>query len=360
MKSAIKAGLLSDLTKFIQSLSSALSKAIDALGRMDYEVKDGKKTSDGGVEFTVITGSGDEFKATITPTKTEGILRADFSTKDGKKYHLDKVKDSKDAILKAFETAAGNLFDSDAIDDAINDDTGESIFNGSNIKVTLKKVTSAKSEDIRLCAITANCKACDAMAGLDAVLSDDAFVATLTAEPTSFEIIDEGAEFDVQPIENGFGIDGAYEKILESVYALYFDAQFIHWNYSGDNFNDIHSFTNDLVWTLNSIIDYLAEIQVEKQQSVKHPLTIICELCCEPEAIPTSGVSMTCDEVISQLIEEIENVADHLECFRCNFENDIQLQFNSWIRDLHQKSRFYLPGLKGRYQPNNVIPLNRP
>ena len=348
MKVEIKAGLLADITNFIKTLSKALMQAIDKIGSLDtgLKIEKGTKTDDGGITFDVTTPKGNKFTATFAPTDKANVLSAYFKSKNGKTYQIKQVKDTQEEYMKAFEQAANKLFGESSIIDVQESD--EDVELSTRIKVSLQKVVSAKDTDIRMCAITANCDVCDALASIDNVLADEDFINQLGEEPASFAIVDEGNEFDVQPIENDFDLGDAYISILQKVYQVMFDAQYIHWNYSGDNFNDIHSISNDIYWQCSSIIDFLSELKVENFSHANHPLSIVRELYADSDCGYVEPDVCDCESTINSLISSVSGLADTLDCYYCNFENDVQHTFDGWIRTLKQQAKFQLPGILGR------------
>ena len=120
-------------------------------------------------------------------------LKCDKRPLELDKKALQEVKKSKveDAIYFALKD--NNLIELDRIDDL------EESTASSHLDVSLSYIKS--SDEVNLSAIYANYDVGQAMEALQQIIDDDEFVATLTEEPQSFRITDEGDTYDIALID---------------------------------------------------------------------------------------------------------------------------------------------------------------
>lgn len=100
--------------------------------------------------------------------------------------------------------------------------------------------------------------------------------------------------------------------LLQIADCLKDDIQFIHWNVTGDQFYQLHTFTNDLVTKINGDIDFLAESM--RQLNVKVPNLGTIE-CCECYGDRFTNETFSASEAIPFLMNKIDLYCSKLEAF---------------------------------------------
>lgn len=219
----------------------------------------------------------------------------------------------------------------------VNDNVGmedDELFESTKIAVTLQRVSAGKEDTINLCAINAGTDVIKAMNILDQVLSDDTFVATITEEPKSFEIVDTEDAYDV---ENTDTVDTSktFEEMLRACVECYHNLECIHWAAKGKQFKEIHSLTESLLWDIRYNSDTIAEWCVEFTKEVPNVLSY--------QYTPLEGCDgFDFDSAVAAAKCQIDNYVKVLECYYVNVDHDVQSVMDNWIRDLKKKSNYVL------------------
>lgn len=331
---AIESGTLSNIKQFFSKISNAVVSGVDKLISWGVKISELDQSEEGQYSYTMETPSGNKINIQYVPVvNTDDTWNVTVKAVDSgrtQKYTMVKDTDLADAIIKAVK----KLF---------NEDMSQHDVDSSNrMTVTLKKVCASTGDTINLTSVTANYNATQVLDDLDAVVSDDSFVETLTEEPSSFEIVDTGDAFNVTPITDTVCIDNenvahSCIELLRAAFALYQNAQFIHWNAKGINFELLHNYTNDLYYTINWQIDTMAEWCVEYCGYAMHPAKFIS---CDNILENIDG--FTAEVGLQYLRGAIDEYIAALELYYCNFDKDIQAVLDGWIRDWKSKAHYKL------------------
>lgn len=342
MKKTVKAGPVMDTVK---SIVDALFRGLDrALSDVD---KIGTKKKEENIEEDGVQG-----KYLLYETADGSILEVKlFAVEEHPDYFIVRVRiDEDDSTAKESEkplrkdqvsnfiTNYAEEHDLGTLEEGIdvNDNVGmedDEVFQGTKISVTLQRVSAGNEDTINLCAINAS-NAVKAMSILEDVLSDDAFVATITAEPASFEITEADDEYDVQDTDT-VDTSRTFEEMLKACVECYHNLECIHWAAKGKKFHEIHSYTESLMWDVRYNIDTIAEWCVEFTK--KAPNVLAYQYT---PLDPSEGYDF--ESAMSAAKYQLDNYIKVLECYYVNVDHDVQSVMDNWIRDLKKKSNYVL------------------
>lgn len=332
----IKCGFIGDVANFIKALSSAISQGIDKLIDLGYEVKKSELTDDGGFLLHITTGSG-EHKFTIKCTPVPNRLKVfdmEFTSDNNKQWSKKNVKE-KD-FVKVAQEAALELFGEDSVAELLDDAGNDMLASSNSIQVTLKKVMSSTDCSIHLCAINANYAPGQVLSDLDTILSDDNFIAQITSEPISFDVIDTGDSFEVEERDDVSTAD-SYLHLLTAAWSLHSGLNYVRWNAAGEYMTNLRAFIENQIWAITSQIDYIAETCVAVSGSVPHPSTFQ-----NSECISTPLTSFTSKQGYQYVQSLLDNYIAAIECYYCNFPSDVQNLLDDWLREWKRQSKYFI------------------
>lgn len=343
MKKTVKAGPAMDLAK----------KALDVLFRgldramADLEDKGLEKKKEENIEEEGIKG-----KYLLYETANGQVLEVKlFGVEEHPDYYIVRVRIDEDEStakesekplkknqISKFITDYADANDLGTVEEGVdvNDNVGmekDDLFQSTKISVTLQRVSAGDEDTINLCAINAS-NAVKAMNMLDEILSDDEFVATITAEPASFEITENEDEYTVEDTDK-VDTSHTFEEMLKACVECYHNLQTIHWGARCHKFNDIHSFTESLMWDVKYQIDTIAEWCVEFTNKVPNVLTYQYT-----PLVAEDGFDF--DLAMSATKCQLDNYIKVLECFYVNLDHDVQSVMDNWIREFKKKSNYVL------------------
>lgn len=362
MKKTVKAGPILDYVK------GRFKKWLNSLGDI-FEVKKSEEIEEDGIVgqyFEFETGNGNTLQVKLFPSpakETDYIIRL---AHDGGKnvYESDKLV-SEDKLMQELtdycnkydlgtvdeedQTEGRNMSkkeankgmgeadledDIDAEDGSdVEDESQQATTSSNKIAVTLQRVSAGDEDTINLCAINAS-NAVKAMNMLDEILSDDEFVATITAEPASFEITETTDEYDVQNTDT-VDTSHTFEEMLKACVECYHNLECIHWAAKGKQFKEIHSLTESLLWDVKYNVDTIAEWCVEFTKKVPNVLSY--------QYTPLEGCDgFDFESAVAAAKGQIDNYIKVLECYYVNVEHDVQSVMDNWIRNLKKTSNYAL------------------
>lgn len=227
----------------------------------------------------------------------------------------------------------------------INDTTKEDneVNSAKKMKMTLKRVVGSKEDEIHLISITGNYDVAEMQNNIDTLLSDEAFVETVTEEPKTFEILDNGDDLDVQNCDDSCEIDynmcaiAAANEIINESYNILFDMQYIHWNAKGSDFQNIHSATDSMMWVIRDSIGTMAELISEYGGTARHPREIMD--CFEVNAtdIPVAG-----KDCLEYIRTRLDSYAKCLSFWSVNFTKDVQNIVLKWCRSAESNANYFI------------------
>lgn len=322
----IEAGILDKLKKMFNKLFGVFEKLADiGLKAVDYmDGEDGEK---------IVKLEGPEGAVVYVATKEEEndkftVRMYDDAGKKVKKEHVPATQMT--------ETI------SDILKDNWKFDISETTKASKTLNVRLKKIVS-KKETAVMCSCLCGTMAPTAINDALCVLAGDAdFVSSLPETDTTYTVTECGDEYDVCVCEDPSQLkdeDAQYNCIysmLSTLIAMKNRAQFIHWSYRGDGFNDIHSLTDNMRWRLDSHIDMLGELSIELTSKAPNLNSF-----CFGETDDCLGMC-TKNEVLEDLYKLCKNLICTLEMYMCNYPKDVQLMFESWIRDWSKDADYFI------------------
>lgn len=227
------------------------------------------------------------------------------------------------------------------IDDTAKEDN--EVNSTKKMKMTLRRVVCSKEDEIHLVSITGNYDVAEMQNNIDTLLSDEAFVETVTEEPKTFEIFDNGDDLDVQNCDDNGEIDyntcaiAAANEIINESYNILFDMQYIHWNAKGSNFQDIHNATDSMTWSIRDAIDTMSELISEYGGTARHPREIMDCFEIHSADIPVAG-----DECLEYIRESLEHYAKCLAFWSVNFTKDVQNIVLQWCRSAESNANYFI------------------
>lgn len=350
----VEAGILKNVLNAIKSISE---KLFNYLGASDIEKshttideKSVKKKSDGVYTFKASYVEQANKSAPIPYTLTIQLAEGDDKS---------TLKDNNTIIPKMEVTA--NLNDVTVKETATNvkvkdmwataeklllsglDDETKLAFgikSSKSMQVTLQRITSAKETSIKLTAIKASYDLTEAYTDLDALL-DTELVDNITEEPISFEIVDCGDDYDINPIDiemKDFRIYSV-QNLLCAAVQFYMDIQLLHWECA--RVARLFYMTGNMLYDAAQWVDKLGLWLIELTNSVYRMPS--CQPVVEGD-FDLSGEHSPCIEFTGEQI--IYPVFDKIICaIENNYPNlatDMQQELNYWMRTLKNVRDFEL------------------
>lgn len=235
---------------------------------------------------------------------------------------LMREEDSEEEDTDSDETI--DLSDED-LEEALNEDINETAAS-SKIRVTLRKVTSAKEPYADLIAISASTPSLAPAAALNmlrAVVSDDEFFDQLDETDQSFEITDEGEDYDVQEIAEVDTSD-TIQQIFSAVWGLMQVAQKIHWSVNMEDNPSLDVIATDIQWRTRDILE-----------TTGRWLTVQNDKCPNFTSQDIDiKISTPPEEKISTLKDVLTGFIELLDLLYVNIDADKQPVISTWINDL--------------------------
>lgn len=339
--SKIESGpLLSKIGKFLNQFSSALSKGMSKLVEYGLDVDESKfqRTEDGGFKFFATTGAGTVLKVKCVPVpEKKGYYNVYVRAKTGerKDYPMvpeaqfdDKILDFIDSVLKE-ESGLENNFDDAKWEGRANDERADVDVNESkHLKVTLRRVTASKSDNIELMSVYANYLPSEALVDLKTVVQDDEFCNSLGETPCSYEITPTEDNYCIEKIASEeLCTEGTLPILLSCAYNTLLNLQTIHWNVAGKQFMRIHVMMDEYLENIREQIDRIAEITLETDASIMNPLKIIKNYGCP--VVPDTNFDGIEGARLAK--ETICQFLDALELYYPNVPHQVQSEYDEWI-----------------------------
>lgn len=330
-KQPVKAGTLSDITNFLKGISEKLFDLFDKLGDAGMKIVEQKEVDDG--HFFKLDYNGKIVGVTISSTEDESTCDVVIKPPMGSEIKLTAV--SKGSVGSAVEEALKKIFNNTSNSDTSTEsgDTNSS----KKLKVTLNTITSATGVNVNLTAIKANYDAASAMADLETILGDDAFVAQLTEAPISFEITDDGGDsFDIEETVE-FAVDDTINQLVCAAIQLWSNLKVLHWAAKGAQMHDMHYRLDDYIWAISSDLDKFGEYAVECGQLAPNPMSC----CCGASLISDSG-GFTAEQGYQIAYQEITKYIEVLDMLYVNFPHDFQSLLDERIRHWKKDAEYFL------------------
>lgn len=324
MSNTINAGKLSDVGKIFKNISNALSKGINKLFDLGVKILD-PENEDGQISYTISLPGGQSAKVIFTPSSKDSA-KWDISVTDDKSKQTKKYTDVKDAdVDKIITKAVKELYDVDLSE----------INSSKHISAVFRKVCAAKSDTVELVSVDANYDATEVWDDINAIVSDDAFVAALPADTESgYSIVDEGDTFDVQPTSSiDKAIIAAYQidEIVSKALNLYLSLLYIMPSASGSNVTDIQDVCRKLEWPVRDVLSIISEYSQEQIGYVPNFAALV-----------NTSLTVNMDNVLAYIREKITELVCVLQLYYCNMTHDFQPSVDGWIRDLSRIAEYDL------------------
>lgn len=334
MKKSVKGGPIVDaIKKNWKTLFRKLDKEFGKLVKSEDIEEDGIN----GVYLEFETGNGNILQLKLFPSpRNEREFIIEVAHDGGKDVYEPNKLFTEDTIDNAL-TDYCDKYDLGTVEEqrSTTEDDSADVESNNKISVTLKKVTASDNTcDIHLCAINAGSNPIEAMKILADVLEDDEFVDTITEEPVSFDIVEIENEYDVNETES-VDTSNTFEDMLKACVECYHNLQAIHWGSKGNQFKDIHSLAESMLYSIQYNIDRIAEWCVEYTKKVPNVLSY------QYNALDTS-CGFDFESGVRAVKQQLDNYIQVLECYYVNVEHDVQSVMDNWIRDLKQQSNYIL------------------
>ena len=133
------------------------------------------------------------------------------------------------------------------------------------LKIKARKVTA--SNEVLVDSLYSEYPAEETAAIVTDLLASPEFVETLTEEPQCLEVTltpEDELEVNVDYAECGISEDdNPFVQITYKVVEIRNNLQMIHWAAKGLQFDDLHQYAENKIWTLNDCIDTYGELAME-------------------------------------------------------------------------------------------------
>lgn len=321
----------------IKKLSDVLFNGFNKLFEMGMEIDDIRKEQDEDGSDTLYvqikTGGDHTLRVKMTRLKDN---RWDMLVQgeDNKKKEIQNITPDKadDVLTDLIDQWYGESYE--GLDDT------EDLFKNEHKDVKESSIIRFRfspirgSEDVALTSVQCSIQtAKQAAEAFDALMSDTDFIESIPENDVVYDIIPQDDSFEIE--ENlGQNIEcscNCFAILMAVCNNTLCDMNTIRWNLHVRYTDQIRCLIGDREWTLRSMMDQLAGLSVEfynqapDAKSLQYDTSLIDTSCpiCEDEAI--------------QIIKnDIQEIIDNLEMYRCNVSPDVQLLFDTWTRDLKQ------------------------
>lgn len=273
-----------------------------------------EKTSDDASEMRVYININDSYKKNPVVYKD---IPNDISGEDLDSFY-------KDAMKKLIKT----------LDD---DDKGAfGIKTSREIQARLHKVVGKRETSIKLTGIKTNFNISEANAIFADILDNDEFIEQLPEEPTDFEIVDIGDEYEVSSCDDFTGdyLCEALKNILCA--ALTFNMTMQLWHWKSWQCEKIFRITQDLMYTAQQCVDTYGMWLIEFYKDCGD---IDFNTLCQSAFTPDASIDLVAGEAVRQAVLNFNEV---LNFQYPNFPHDIQNQLDYTIRRLAEVANLEL------------------
>lgn len=197
------------------------------------------------------------------------------------------------------------------------------------IQAKIRRIVAGTDVSVEVMSINANYDPVEVRNNLSDVIQHPEFVSAIPEEGACYEIQDNGDNFEVNEITTVAECEDQFVMMLRSAYTLMHTLQYIHWNSHGEQFDVIHSYSDNMSWMLRSQIDRIAEWMVMDCGSVPHPDTFVCRdghPACE-------NYGFKLEPTMNCLFEVASCFVAALEVFYCNLSHERKAIVDMWIND---------------------------
>lgn len=208
------------------------------------------------------------------------------------------------------------------------------------ISVKLQKISG--STDIDLLGLVSDYEPALTLDTVDDVLSNGDFVDLITETPQTYDITVDDAGYDVCPSCTDLIIDPVFS--LREIF-LYMDAfnkelHIIHWMSIGNDMLKIHELAQQLYEELDTEIDELGELLVEKSGTV--PDIRYTGSSCEGPLLPDCTYSEDFQSGLSLISNDIQCLLDTIDIAYPNQPSDVQSILDDWLRYWNKQLNYFI------------------
>lgn len=339
MKQKVQCGVLTSILKTLGLLSSEFAKGINSLWKLGIEAKNAeeKDTPNGKQYIITFDVPSADVKNMIVVFDPKGDSLYDVSYEylpEGGSKLSDDDKDVKLVSDKDVSKYIQNLVEG-LFGDANVQNYSEEIKESSKIQLKLQKVQASTGYEIHMTGIVCGTDVGRVESIIDTLMNDSEFAESVPETEQVYEVEESENAIEVNPVSSMIA-DNPFVTLLKAAKALKEDLQYIHWNAKGENFQDLHSYTDSTIWSLNGNIDTFAEWSVEYFNEVPHPSTLDYET-----SLLFTDSGFTADQGFAILRQRLNDYISLIELVYCNFDSDVQSILDEIVRG-YKKDANYL------------------
>jgi hypothetical protein len=186
-------------------------------------------------------------------------------------------------------------------------------------------------------AIKASYDYSDVLADIDEIINQDEFIQALPEEPTSYSIDVDDDGFDIVPCEECIECNPCESlcEVFKAGIRAYRNLYILHWMSHGNDMMKLHNLSEEMYAELNSEIDTLGELLVEKQGTVPQ-LDFPCDY------IPVQQYDFQTG--LNQIKSLISMYIDCIDYAYCNQDSDVQSTLDEWLRYWNKQLNYFVKG----------------
>lgn len=337
--------------------SSAENSENDEIRKTDVSIETANKKR--VKEFENIEGTDKNISDCINQFIAENSLEIKaFAVYNLIEHGYDKI-DEKQLSMKNLKSCAENYEMADKVNnnftieevsstnehpelvDAIELDDSERFINekdaSSSMKITLNKITSSEGTDINLVSVKCNYSPIRAMKDIDELLSDEEFVESIPSENTSYELICDDDDIQVNKCDELLiDPDEGRNCIIKYALDVKYFIEYIINNYRGNHQSEVST----ILMGIDMDIDYMISELVKSTYSdclrdVPYFPDLMKDFTIDKSILSYSE----CDEdtlmnkVMNCCIDKLACLFDSMQLYYCN-ESYCQDQYDSWMNIL--------------------------
>lgn len=337
MQEPVEAGALSTIGKFLGNVSKTLLGNLNKLVDYGLSVSKSQASDDGSFYLRVVTKKKNSMRVHCIPTPgAEGMYDLEFITDVGK-ARFKSMNVAEANISKAIGAAAKRLFEKDGgnIDQMWDEsaqpaqsDEGSTPAEGETfeetaeaskrITLSLKKVMAGTEAEIRLVSVTANYEPREVIKDIDALVTQESFIDTLTETPQTYQVESNALDIIVpcDSEDEGQIFEFTTDTILEAQYRVFFGLQHAGW--LNDTCN-VKPYISQILDEIDSTVT-MSRLHTNR---VVHPAMI----CMRSDIYK----DLTASDSIRVLCHDIQDLIYTYKLYYCNLSLEMQESTQKWI-----------------------------
>lgn len=339
MEQPVQAGIISEITKKIKSISQALFNFIVKFDEYKINVTKQQQLDNDAVKIWCEYDNL-PFGMIISPVfdknnnKTDKVnILININNKD-KKFENIRDTDVEKKVIDFLKSETG-----------LDNEPAPTLVNSTQkIQVTLHKIKSSSSFDsIQLESVNTDLDSRSAQDILDSVLDDETFLSTLTNEPVSYEIADCGDNIEIETIDT-VDLKDVFHKLISTAIELFGQFSDLMWNAQGESAENIRNLACNCRYQLLDDIDTFGMMSVEINDYIENPLTIYLneynkystdfdKICVYNETIDTK---------LNSIQESLTDYICSLDLYYADFSHDMQAKLDQSIRYWKETCDYYV------------------